>query len=292
MPEQVQVGHALQEAALEAVLAVEVVDLAAAPRARPTRAPTARQPLLFGQIEIKHEAVLLNDKNGSLFHIGVDFTGALIAGPTQTATARHKLTRSQSVSCDLRDLVTLCRRRGASQPQADRDDGAAGQAEALGGAGGRGGQLEVIGAAEERADAVGGQLRVGGDEPLDALAGGVDRDGAALRPAARRSCDRCWSRGCRSGRRAARRRGRVAASASRQRNVEAVDRPAIGRPSAASWVPLASQRRGRRETIAPLERAAHGRAARSAARSARRSSSAGVSRRTCVSTPLSGATKR
>ena len=37
--QQVQVGHALQEGALEAVLAVQVVDAWAPPRGRPSRAP-------------------------------------------------------------------------------------------------------------------------------------------------------------------------------------------------------------------------------------------------------------
>src|SRR5689334_23593273 len=51
-----------------------------------------------------------------------------------------------------------------------RDGGAAAETKLVGGAGGRGGQLEVIGAAEQRADAVARQLGVGGDQPLDALA--------------------------------------------------------------------------------------------------------------------------
>ena len=40
--------------------------------------------------------------------------------------------------------------------------------------------LQVIGAAEERADAFGGELGVGCHQTLDALPAGVDRDRAAL----------------------------------------------------------------------------------------------------------------
>ena len=57
--EQPEVGHLREDAAVEAVLAIEVVDL----RLHLARAPLAHrlleQPLFFGEIEIKHEAVLL-----------------------------------------------------------------------------------------------------------------------------------------------------------------------------------------------------------------------------------------
>src|SRR5262249_27021377 len=54
------------------------------------------------------------------------------------------------------------------------------QSQRFGSARRRRGELEVIGAAEERPDAVGRQLGVGGDEALDARAARVDRDRAGL----------------------------------------------------------------------------------------------------------------
>ena len=55
---------------------------------------------------------------------------------------------------------------------ADRHRGAAGEAQAIAGAAGVDGDLEVIGAAEQRAHFVGAGFGVGGDDASDAVGGG------------------------------------------------------------------------------------------------------------------------
>src|SRR4051794_3897125 len=70
--------------------------------------------------------------------------------------------------------------RPARSGSPDGDPRTTAQREAVGGAGGRRRELEVIRAAEERADAVGGGLRIRCDEPFDALPAGVDLDRAPL----------------------------------------------------------------------------------------------------------------
>ena len=130
--------------------------------------------------------------------------------------------------------------------------------EPIGGAGGRRRQLEVIGAAEERPDAVGAAAR---RRSRRAGRCGVPRPRSRAPCCARISrspCDRCWSPGCRSDRRAPRPPRIASASICRQRNVEPLD-VGSGRPEGRQLHPFREPRRRRREAIATLERPADGR---------------------------------
>jgi hypothetical protein len=115
----------------------------------------------------------------------------------------------------------------------------------------------VVGAAEQRADAVGRQFGVGGDEPLDALAGRIDRDRAAPAQALDRLAidvgDEIAEAVDAQHDAADRIRGRLG-----QREVELLD--FVDGPSQRGQLrALGEPRGGRGKAIAALERAAHGR---------------------------------
>src|SRR4051794_5843036 len=71
--------------------------------------------------------------------------------------------------------------RDRSLRAANRNRRAAGEIEGFGGAGGVRRELEMIGAAEDRPHTVGRHVRIGRDEPLDAVASRIDLDRASLR---------------------------------------------------------------------------------------------------------------